>query len=69
VSWEIGTRYELHSYTDDFKLFTGFLNDVYHSIEKSSTRSGREGEVIATTMLSFSHVEAGDFKLPNSGYE
>jgi len=69
VSWEIGTRYELSSYKDGVKLFTGFLAEITHNIEKSSSRKGYEGSAEATTTLVFTHVEAGAFKLPNSGYE
>ena len=69
VSWEIGTRYELSSYKDGVKLFTGFLAEITHNIEKSSSRKGSEGSADASTTLVFTHVEAGAFKLPNSGYE
>lgn len=63
VTWELGKRYSIAqpSTTSDSSeiLFSGFLRDVQHNI--SSVPSKPE----ATTILTFSHVEATGFTLPN----
>lgn len=63
ITWELGKRYTIKqpSTTSGGSevLFSGFLRDVRHNI--SSTPSKPE----ATTQLTFSHVEANGFTLPN----
>ena len=63
VSWELGKRYTIKQPSSSSggseALFSGFLRDVQHNI--SSVPSKPE----ATTQLTFSHVEATGFTLPN----
>lgn len=63
VSWEVGKRYTVKQVGDTqgggSVLFSGFLRFVQHSV--SSKPSSPE----ATTQLTFSHVEANGFVLPN----
>jgi hypothetical protein len=65
ISWEIGKRYAIKqpSTTSGASslLFSGFLCSVEHRV--SSNPSGGGGEAI--TQLTFSHVEANGFTLPN----
>lgn len=58
MSWEVGKRYKI---TQDggTELFTGFLQSMTHRIGSSPGRTD------AATQLSFTHVEATGFTLPN----
>lgn len=58
ISWEVGKRYKI---TQDggTELFTGFLQSMTHRIGSSPGRTD------AATQLSFTHVEAKGFTLPN----
>jgi len=53
-----GKRYGVFDTFDNY-LFAGFLDQVQHTIQTQ----GKEGD--ATTTLTFTHVEAGSFILPN----
>lgn len=60
VTWEAGKRYKVTQDKEDATvLFSGFLQNVEHNISSSPSRAN------ATTTLSFTHVEAGAFELPN----
>jgi hypothetical protein len=63
VSWEIGKRYTIKqpSTTSDvgLVLFSGFLRAVEHRISSNPAKAE------AITQLTFSHVEANGFTLPN----
>lgn len=58
LTWEVGKRYNVKQDGGDL-LFSGFLKNVEHRI------SSRPGSTDATTQLTFSHVEANGFTLPN----
>lgn len=61
-SWQIGFRYKVSQVNNSGEspiLFDGFLRDVQHTLNSSPQR------VDATTMLTFSHVEANGFVLTN----
>jgi len=63
VSWEIGKRYSIKQPSttsgDSSLLFSGFLRAVTHRVSSSPSKAE------ATTQLTFSHVEANGFTLPN----
>lgn len=63
VSWEIGNRYTVKQFGDKAGggevLFSGFLREVQHRVSSNPSRAE------ATTQLTFSHVEAKGFTLPN----
>jgi len=63
VSWELGKRYSIKQPSADSGgssvLFSGFLRGVSHRISSSPSRAE------AITQLTFSHVEANGFTLPN----
>jgi hypothetical protein len=63
VSWEIGKRYSIKQPSttsgDSSLLFSGFLRAVTHRVSSSLSKAE------AVTQLTFSHVEANGFTLPN----
>lgn len=63
VSWELGKRYSIKQPSttsgDSSVLFSGFLRDVQHRVSSNPSKAE------ATTQLTFSHVEATGFTLPN----
>jgi hypothetical protein len=63
VSWEIGKRYSIKQPSttsgDGSVLFSGFLRAVQHRVSSNPSKAE------ATTQLTFSHVEANGFTLPN----
>ena len=60
VTWTLGKRYTVVQDSEDsISLFSGFLYDIQHRVSSSP---GREE---AVTQLTFSHVEAAGFTLPN----
>lgn len=63
VSWELGKRYTIKQPNKNSEgssvLFSGFLNRVVHRISSSPSKAD------ASTQLTFSHVEANGFTLPN----
>jgi hypothetical protein len=63
VSWEIGKRYSIKQPSTTSGggsvLFSGFLRAVQHRVSSSPSKAE------ATTQLTFSHVEATGFTLPN----
>lgn len=63
VSWEIGKRYSIKQPSttsgESSVLFSGFLRAVQHRVSSSPSKAE------ATTQLTFSHVEANGFTLPN----
>lgn len=63
VSWELGKRYTIKQPNKNSEgssvLFSGFLNRVIHRISSSPSKAE------ASTQLTFSHVEANGFTLPN----
>lgn len=58
LSWELGKRYEVKQ-AGGSALFAGFLSNIQHVV--SSNPSSPQ----AYTQLTFSHVEANGFTLPN----
>lgn len=58
VTWEVGKRYAV-TQDEGGKLFDGFLQNMEHRISSNPERPD------AVTMLTFSHVEANGFTLPN----
>jgi hypothetical protein len=58
VSWEVGKRYTVRQASGG-TLFSGFLQNIEHRI------SAKPGSPDASTQLTFSHVEANGFTLPN----
>lgn len=58
LTWEVGKRYNVKQAGGGL-LFSGFLKNVEHRI------SSKPGSTDATTQLTFSHVEANGFTLPN----
>lgn len=58
ITWEIGTRYKV-TQEGGSVLFEGFLQNIEHRV------SSVPGRADATTQLTFSHVEANGFTLPN----
>ena len=63
VTWEIGKRYNIKQpgtkSGESSPLFSGFLRNVQHRISSSPSKAE------ASTQLTFSHVEANGFTLPN----
>jgi hypothetical protein len=63
VSWEIGKRYSIKqpsaSSGGSSVLFSGFLRAVQHRVSSNPSKAE------ASTQLTFSHVEANGFTLPN----
>lgn len=63
VSWELGKRYSIKQPSTTSGggsvLFSGFLRDVLHRVSSSPSKAE------ASTQLTFSHVEATGFTLPN----
>lgn len=58
ITWEIGKRYSVKQEGGGV-LFEGFLQNIEHRV------SSVPGRADATTQLTFSHVEANGFTLPN----
>lgn len=58
LSWEVGKRYTVKQ-SGGGTLFSGFLQYIEHRI------SAKPGSPDASTQLTFSHVEANGFTLPN----
>lgn len=58
VTWEIGKRYKV-TQEGGVELLEGFLQNIEHRV------SSVPGRADATTQLTFSHVEANGFTLPN----
>lgn len=63
VSWEIGKRYTIKQPSttsgESSVLFAGFLRAVQHRVSSNPSKAE------ASTQLTFSHVEANGFTLPN----
>lgn len=63
ITWEIGKRYNIKQPStvsgESSALFSGFLRSVQHRISSSPSKAE------ASTQLTFSHVEANGFTLPN----